>query len=88
MALALKKPPAPTLRDMPLVIFCGALDMLANMLYLLAVMRGYISIAAVLTSLYPAATVLLASLLLRERLATVQYLGLGLALGGVGLISL
>jgi drug/metabolite transporter (DMT)-like permease len=64
----------------------GAIDMLANALYLLAARIGPLSIAATLSSLYPASTVLLARALLGERLAPVQVAGVGAALVAVVLI--
>jgi len=78
------KTPAPTL---PLIALCGVLDMSANAFFVLSARAGYVSIAAVLTGLYPASTVLLAWLLLRERLQRVQRWGVVLALAGVALIA-
>ncbi len=72
---------------LPLILFSGTLDMTANVLYVLATFNGYLSIAAVLTSLYPASTVFLARLVLRERLAFSQKFGVALALVGVVLIA-
>ena len=66
----------------PLVLLCGTLDMSANVLYVLAAHRGMLSLVAVLTSLYPAATVGLAAIVLRERLGRLQWIGVALALGG------
>ncbi|MDQ3783824.1 MAG: DMT family transporter [Actinomycetota bacterium] len=66
----------------------GGLDALANILYLLASRHGLLSLVAVLTSLYPASTVLLARVVLRERLWRVQAGGLFLAAVGVALIAL
>ncbi len=71
----------------PTVLLAGALDQAANVLYLLATQRGMLSLVAVLTSLYPASTVLLARLVLGERLARLQVAGLVCAAGGVGLIA-
>ena len=68
---------------LPTVIVAGGLDMGANILYVLASHAGPLSIAAVITSLYPAGTVALAALLLRERLGRIQWLGVGVALAGV-----
>lgn len=65
----------------------GILDMTANALYLLAARRGLIALVAVLSSLYPASTVLLARLVLKERLLRLQVAGLGLAATGVTLIA-
>ena len=75
-------------RSTVLMIVCaGAIDMTGNALYLYAVYSGYLAISAVLTSLYPASTVFLAHFVLHERLATVQKIGVGLALLGVVLIA-
>jgi len=58
-----------------IVVGGGTLDMVANILYLLAVRQGPLSIVATLTSLYPATTILLARIVLRERLRLVQQAG-------------
>ena len=64
----------------------GALDMLANTLYLLAAQIGPLSPVVTLSSLYPASTVLLARAVLGERLNTWQTAGVGAALVAVLLI--
>ena len=51
------------------VILCGVLDMLANVLYLIASRYGPLSVVVTLSSLYPASTVLLARCVLGERLS-------------------
>lgn len=66
-----------------LVAGAGILDLSANGIYLAATQRGLLSIVAVLSSLYPAATVVLARLLLGERLHVIQVVGLVLATAGV-----
>ncbi|HVA21411.1 MAG TPA: EamA family transporter [Candidatus Micrarchaeia archaeon] len=76
--------PAPTLA-LPLV--GGILDITGNVLYLLAVHRGLLSLVAVLASLYPASTVLMAAVILRERLRRPQLAGLALAAAAVVLIT-
>jgi uncharacterized membrane protein len=69
-----------------LALVCGALDMLANALYLLAAQQGPLSLVVTLSSLYPASTVLLARIILGERLNRWQVTGVGCALGAVVMI--
>jgi drug/metabolite transporter (DMT)-like permease len=64
----------------------GVIDMLANVLYLLATRHGPLSLVVTLASLYPASTVLLARVVLRERLSRVQAAGVVCALVAVVLI--
>jgi drug/metabolite transporter (DMT)-like permease len=66
----------------------GALDASANLCYVLATRAGLFGIAAVLTSLYPGITVLLARVVLRERMQAVQRIGLLLAGLGIVLVTL
>jgi drug/metabolite transporter (DMT)-like permease len=70
-----------------LVLLCGALDMGANIFYVIAAHTGLLSIVVVLTQLYPATTVLLAGFFLRERLGRLQWIGVALALGGAVAIA-
>lgn len=70
------------------IALSGVLDVTSNVLYLLATQRGLLSLVAVITSMYPASTVVLARLLLHERLTKNQLLGLALAAVGVTLIAL
>ena len=69
-----------------LVIGGGVLDMLANVLYLLATRYGSLAVAVTLCSLYPASTVVLARVVLRERLSRLQVVGMVGALVAVLLI--
>ena len=69
-----------------LAAFGGVIDMLANALYMVAAQQGPLSIVVTLSSLYPASTVLLARLVLGERLNTWQVTGVGCALAAVVLI--
>ncbi len=69
-----------------LVIVAGVMDMVANALYLLATREGPLSIVVTLSSLYPASTVLLARVVLGERLRPWQVTGVGCALAAVVLI--
>jgi drug/metabolite transporter (DMT)-like permease len=66
---------------------CGLLDAGANVLYVLALGHGLLSVVAVLTALYPAGTVLLARYVLGEHLTPVQRTGLGLAAVAAVLIA-
>jgi drug/metabolite transporter (DMT)-like permease len=74
-------------RMLGVVVLAGACDALANMCFLLAARSGLLSLASVLTSLYPAATVVLAVWLLREHISATQRLGLALAGGSIVLIT-
>ena len=67
-------------------IACGGLDMVANALYLVAVREGQLSLVATLASLYPASTVLLARVVLGERLGRWQQLGVASAVAAIVLI--
>ena len=74
--------------DLPLVLAAGVLDASANVSFAAASREGLLSVVAVLSSLYPVATVVLARTVLGERLGRGQALGVGAALAGVGLIAL
>ena len=74
-------------RDLPVLCLVGAFDVGANALLALALNEGLISLVAVLSSLYPVITILLARAVLRERVARPQAAGIGGALAGVALIS-
>lgn len=73
---------------LPLAALAGVLDMAANALFLLATREGLLAIAGLLVSLYPVSTVLLAQVVLRERLARAQVTGLLAATVAVALIAL
>jgi len=65
----------------------GLLDTAATALFAAASTRDLVSLVAVLASLYPVVVVLLARLVLNERIARIQQLGVACALAGVALIS-
>ena len=89
LAIAVVRPPLrPAPGSAPGIAGAGILDVLANVLYLLASRRGLLSLVAVLTSMYPASTVLLARLVLSERLQRIQMVGLGCAAVAASLIAL
>jgi drug/metabolite transporter (DMT)-like permease len=74
-------------KDLPVLIFIGSADFLANLLLGIACTKGLVSVAMVFGSLYPIATALLAYKFLQERLLKVQYIGIALAVAGVSMIS-
>jgi len=74
-------------KTIPLLIFIGAADFIANLLLGIATTKGLVSVAMVFGSLYPIATAVLAYKFLQERLQRVQYVGIALAVAGVSIIS-
>lgn len=71
-----------------LVVFAGLLDAIANGAFQLASQRGLLAVVAVIGSLYPAATVVLARGLLGERMNRIQITGVFLALGAAATLAL
>jgi len=69
------------------ILLSGSLDAGANALFIAATRHGRFDVAAVLSSLYPASTVILARLLLKEHLSAAQTVGIAGALLSVALIS-
>lgn len=70
-----------------IVVAAGVFDVLANVVVLYGLRIGELSVMSVLIALYPAGTIMLASVVLRERIATVQWFGLGLALLASALLA-
>jgi len=70
-----------------LALLSGAIDMVSNILFLLAVRETLLSLVVVITSLYPASTIVLARVVVGERLTRHQVAGLALGTVGVVLIS-
>jgi len=75
-------------RDLPALAVIGLADVTANALFAFSSSRGMVSVASVLGSLYPVATVFWARLLLGERLRRVQAVGVALTLVGVVAIAI
>ena len=87
--LLVARPPEvrPARRDLLPIAAIGALDLLATGLYALATTEGLLSIVAVVGALYPIATVLLARVVLGERLRREQQAGVALAFLGVAAVA-
>jgi drug/metabolite transporter (DMT)-like permease len=68
-------------------IIAGVLDLAGNLLYMWATEAGRMDVAAVLASLYPASTIVLALVLLRERPTRGQAIGMALAMAALLLIA-
>ncbi|MBI4886856.1 MAG: DMT family transporter [Acidobacteria bacterium] len=83
VALATSRPIGMTRPVLRVAIACGMVDMLANALYLLASRGGPLSVVVTLASLYPASTVVLARLVMGERLSRRQNVGIACALVAV-----
>ncbi|MDN4641517.1 EamA family transporter [Agreia sp. PsM10] len=71
-----------------LALACGVADAAANGLILAGLRLGELSVTSVLTALYPAGTIILASIVLKERIAPLQAVGLVLALAAAAMLSL
>lgn len=72
----------------PLAVAAGLMDMGANVAFLLASRSGMLTLVAVISSLYPAPTVVLAWIVMREKVTWPRGAGLALSLAGVALIAL
>jgi len=71
-----------------MIVVGGMLDALANVVVLYGLRVGALSVMAVLIALYPAGTILLAGVVLKERVAAIQWVGLVLALTASALLAL
>jgi drug/metabolite transporter (DMT)-like permease len=71
-----------------LAIFSGLTDATACILFLVALRLGDLSVVSVLNALSPAGTILLAAIVLRERIAIVQWIGLAVALAAAAMLAL
>jgi drug/metabolite transporter (DMT)-like permease len=87
IAVATRRLAAPTRGSLAKIAWSGMLDMAGNIFYVLSLRHALISVAAVITSLYPASTVLLARIVLSERLGRVQWIGVACAIAGIALIA-
>lgn len=87
LVVALAPPKRPWCGFWAAGIVSGSLDAVGNLFYMLASALGRLGAAAVISSMYPAGTILLAGILLREHPTRRQFAGMGLALAAVVLLS-
>jgi len=87
LVTVLRRAPRPTRRDLPVIATIAVTDAGANGTFALAAGLGQVSISAVLASLYPAVTALLAWRIHHERLRPVQVAGVVATLAGVALLA-
>jgi drug/metabolite transporter (DMT)-like permease len=83
-----RKSLVPKKGSMAFTLIAGAMDMGANIFYLMATRTGFMVTAVVITALYPAPTVLFQRLFLKEELSKPRIIGLILAIGGGALIGI
>ena len=86
--LAVRRIPFPSIRSTPIALLAGLLDSAGNVFFLLAKNLSRLDFAVVISSLYPAVTVLLAALLLKEKVGNWQKAGVVLCLAAILLISI
>jgi drug/metabolite transporter (DMT)-like permease len=88
IAVARRPSFSPAVSNLGGLVAIGLLDLSGALLFSVASSQGLVSLIAVTASLYPIGTVILAHLVLKERLVLSQRIGAGAAFAGVGLISL
>lgn len=79
--------PIPPRSILPLAVLVGALDMAGMAGYMLATQIGRLDEAAVLSSMYPIVTIVLAALVFHERIGRVQAVGIALSMTAIALIG-
>jgi len=88
LALVTRQPAMPPRETWALCILNGIIDIAGNGFYVLSAQTGRIDVAAVLGALYPAGTVLLAWLILKERISAIQTMGIVLVFIAIVLFTL
>ena len=74
-------------RTLPVVLLSGVMDAAGNAFFVLAAQVGRLDVATVISSLYPASTILLAAVVLKERVRRLQVVGIVAALAAIALIA-
>ena len=87
LAYATRRMVAPPSKVLPLIMVCGVMDVGGNVFFALAEEAGRVDVASVLSSLYPATTVVLALIILKERLTRWQSVGVVCAMTAIVLIA-
>jgi uncharacterized membrane protein len=87
VVLVSRSPWRPERRSVPAIAGVGSLDLVANAAFLVAIQLGALAIAAVLSSLYPVVTVILASVFLHERVTRSHAAGIALAAAAIACIA-
>ena len=87
-AIISRQPWLPGVRELPLIAMTGLFDTAGNAFLVLSAHAGRLDVAAVVSSLYPVSTVLLASLLLKERVSRWQFAVLVAAFSAIVLITM
>lgn len=88
LLLKINKSPLPSFRTNGVSLLAGVLDASGNIFFMLAKLYTRLDTAIVLSSLYPAATVVLTSILLKEKISPRQWLGVLICLAAIVLITI
>ncbi len=88
LALATRRPMIPSPFPLGLLALAGILDVIGNLFFLLAMQLGRMDVTAVLGSLYPAVTAILAWLFTREQMARLQMMGVAIAVLAIVMITI
>ncbi len=88
LALSTRRPLIPSPFPLALLVLAGILDVAGNLFFLLAMQLGRMDVTAVLGSLYPAVTAILAWVFTKEHMARLQILGVAIAVLAIVMITI